>query len=731
MRTIISFFLFITLTALHVQSQNLLDENGRYIQESENRQKSSFKTAADSIDEKTVPIGYYMWKIDHRFGDIIPAETDTVPHLFPNTHFTEGIKGEYNTLGNTGSPRLSRIYMRRERRGDFIFKNPYDFFLTEPDELFYTNTKSPYTNITYHESGDKTNGEDRIRAYFASNVNKRFGIGFKLDYLYGRGYYESQSTADFNGTLFGSYIGNKYISHLYFSANHLKTAENGGIEDDRYITNPESFPQKYSERDMPTNLTRVWNKMYVNTFYYTHRYNLGFERYRDKDGNIVKKEKNPAKETENKTQPSDSTGVTVPANDSVKTAIRQLVAQQQADDSDTNTYTVEFVPVTSFIHTLRFDSNTRTFIDNSQQKSFFSNQYITGDSAYDRTTHYSIANTVAIELHEGFNRWAKAGVRLYATHEFQHFSIPRTRISYERFTQNDFTVGAQLLKKKGTWFHYDVFGQLTTTGDDWGEFLVKGKGDLSIPLKKDTLQLAASGEIRNEAPSFYFKHYQSHYTWWDNSNSLDKEFRTRLEGTLSYTRTRTKLHVGIENTKNYTYFAETQYPYDNNGTIHYSHNVEVRQQSKNIQILTAGLNQDFRWGILNWENDLTYQTTTDKEVLPLPALSLYSNLYLKFRIAKVLAVEFGGDVRYFSEYYAPTYAPSIGQFATQAAENRVKIGNYPIVNVYANFRLKSCRFYIMGSHVNQSSSGGRSFLAPHYPINPLLIKFGLSWNFYN
>ena len=60
----------------------------------------------------------------------------------------------------------------------------------------------------------------------------------------------------------------------------------------------------------------------------------------------------------------------------------------------------------------------------------------------------------------------------------------------------------------------------------------------------------------------------------------------------------------------------------------------------------------------------------------------------------------------------------------------VEIGNYPIVNVYANMFLKHARFYVMMSHVNKGE-GGQTFLVPHYPFNERILRLGISWNFFN
>ena len=94
------------------------------------------------------PEGIYAWTIDSRFGSVRPANYDTIPHLFPNEAFTEGIRGHYNFTGNLGAPRLSRIFTDRTensfRDGQFLFSQPFDFFLRRPDQVLFTNTKSPF-----------------------------------------------------------------------------------------------------------------------------------------------------------------------------------------------------------------------------------------------------------------------------------------------------------------------------------------------------------------------------------------------------------------------------------------------------------------------------------------------------------------------------------------------------------------------------------------------------------
>ena len=119
-------------------------------------------------------------------------------------------------------------------------------------------------------------------------------------------------------------------------------------------------------------------------------------------------------------------------------------------------------------------------------------------------------------------------------------------------------------------------------------------------------------------------------------------------------------------------------------------------------------------------------------MLPLPDWNFFSNLYLKFKIAKVLGVELGADATFFTKYYAPDFCPAINKFAIQQNQaSRVELGGYPFIDVYANMVLKGVRFFVMMTHVNSGSGNRMAFLTPHYPTNSNVLHLGVSWNFFN
>ena len=762
------FFIFLLSTA-HGYAQfddgfNQIDIDGNTIQRNNKSKKDSLGS------NKEIPEGIKVWTVDTRFGDRKAAVPDTISHMFMNSIFTTGLRGDYTTTGNLGAPRINRIVTDRPFGSQFIFTQPYDFIITPIEQFHFTNTLSPFTNITYNNAGNRTNGEDHLTTKFGVNAGKRLGVGFKFDYLYGRGYYQDQSTAHFNYTMYGSYLGDHYQAHLLMSTNHQKVSENGGITDDNYITHPESYSDKYSTNEIPTALSQNWNRNDNQHIFLTHRYNIGFSRkvpmteeeIKAKKFAIASKKENEAQKRKDKaTQEGrldDDKTVTLQGrpddakimgaepisqkkdNNRValdKQAADSLLAAEKKTQIDTAWMKKEFVPVTSFIHTLKFDNYRRIYQAYKTPTDFYANTYtvdepLTGDSIYDKTRHYRLKNTFALSLLEGFNKWAKAGLKAFITSELRHFTLP-SATGIDTYNEHNLSFGAQLSKKQGKTFHYDAIAETWLTGEDAGQLKIDGSADLNFKLFGDTLTLTANGFFYRLNPTFYYRHYQSRHAWWDNTN-MSKILHSKIQGILNYQKTRTTLRVAVDEIKNYTYFASSH-------TItsgkRVNHAITVNQNSGAIHLLTASLSQDFTFGPLNWESVITYQNSSNKTILPVPTLNLYSNVYLRFKIAHVLRCDFGADVRYFTKYYAPDYVPSLGQYAVQTntnttgSDSRVEIGNYPVVNVYANFHLKHTRFFIMMSHLNAGTGKKNYFYTPHYPLNQSILRFGLSWNFFN
>ena len=719
------------------QEYNQINEDGT-ITTSDQRRSDSIQS-----QHKEIHRGLKVWTIDERFGDRTPTEPDTVLYLFMNSIFTTGLRGEYNTTGNLGAARLNRIFIDRHEQGQFLFTQLYDYFIQPVGTFHFTNTYTPITNLTFNTCGNRTNGEDHLKALFAVNAGKELGVGFKFDYLYGRGYYSDNSSALFDYTMFGSYIGDRYQAHLLMSLNHQKQAENGGITNDYYITHPESFGTSFSENEIPTMLTNNWNRNDNQHIFLSHRYNIGFHRevpmteeeIRAKRFAMAAQAENAAAEAKEAARKKAWKEGMEFDEEEYEQQLKEQRALTRPDSTtlapkDTVWTKREYVPVTSFIHTAQFDNYKRIYQAYNTPTDYYANDYyvptsFTGDSIKDNTRHYELKNTFAIAMLEGFNKWAKMGIKAFVSHSLRHFTMPDSDGHEATWNEQGVSVGGQLSKKEGETLHYNVTGEFGVVGEDAGNIIIDGRVDVNFPLLGDTVQLAASGFFHHVKPTFYYRHYHSRHFWWDDDD-LNMITHSRVQGLFSLQRTRTQLRVAVDNLTNYTYLA-TNYTVTED-YMRTNNNVFVRQGKTNV--LTAQLAQDFRFGPLCLDAVATYQKSTDEDVLPLPALNIYGNLYLDFLIAKVLKCHLGADIRWFTKYHAPDFVPGMAQYAVQEnADNRVDIGNYPIINVYANFHLKQARFFVMMSHVNHTA--GNYFLAPHYPLNERILRFGVSWNFFN
>lgn len=776
MKKILSFIILAFLSASPLWAQfdtgdyNSMGPDG-VVNNQRNRQ------GADSLGtDKEIPEGIHVWTVDPRFGDRVEAKPDTASHMFMNSIFTTGMRSEYNSTGNLGAPRQARLFIDRMENNNFIFVNPYDYVVTPVEKFQFTNTLSPLTNISYNNCGNRTNGEDHFKTKFAVNAGKRLGIGFLIDYIYGRGYYNAQSTSHFKAALYGSYMGERYQAHLLFNTLHEKVTENGGITSELYITHPESFNENFATSEIPTMLEQNWNRNDNQHIFFTQRYSVGFNRkvpmtpeeikarkfaiesQKEQDEKKarakaekeamdagVEFDKKNAKlpksysgrpdnaKVATKTAPADSAAIAsgrVKVNG--KNMADSLLAASNKAKEDTSWLKDEYVPVTSFIHTADFTTYRRIYEAYATPENYYLDTYkvkerLAGDSIYDKTSNWNLRNTFAIALLEGFNKWIKTGAKVFATHTLSHYVLPDS-VGTTSWNEHSVAVGAQLSKTQGKSLHFNVTGDVAVVGYNVGEIKIDGGVDLNFPLLGDTMTLAASGFYHHVKPSFYFRHYQSRHLWWD-SDDLSMIDHLRAQGVLNYAKTRTRFRFAFDEIKNHAYFASSFTNSDDNGRLY--NMAYSRQASSPITVLTAEVAQDLAFGPLHWETTLTWQKSTKQDVLPLPAINAYTNLYLRFKIARVLNCDFGADARFFTKYAAPDYFPSLGQYTVQENENKQKIGGYPVINAYFNFKLSRARFFVMMSHVNCGSGNKEYFFTPNYPLNGRVFRFGISWDFAN
>lgn len=622
------------------------------------------------------------WTMIQPLGLHKKADVDTTHHGYYRRFIPSMRSLAYATTGNFGASGLNMIYFDRSATSDFFFRDALREWIPDETTHKFFNTGRPMTQVEYNTGGGKQNVQDRFSALFSGNINKRAQVGGMVDYLYSKGSYNYQATKNLTWGLSGSYMGDRYEAQAFFYHYNLLGKENGGITDDLYITDPAKIQGGKSSIDaktIPTVLTSAHSKIVGQQFMMNHRYKVGFYR------------------------------------------------EEQINDT---TISRTYIPVSSFIWTFDFKNAKHIFINNSpgEAKSISDEIYLNNAGTDDRNSYYTITNTAGVSLLEGFHKYAKFGLAAYAKHQIRHYKqtvdtiymlpdLPSGLTPHDhdliadKITENLLWVGGQLTKQRGALLRYAATAEFGVVGPAAGDIDISGNLQTRIPLFGDSVAVTAYGFFKNQSPPYLLNNYRSNHFIW--KNDFGKTRRVRFGGSIFVPQSGTLIDVGVENVQNLIYFDSDCRPAQHGGSI---------------QIFSATLRQNFHFGILHFDNRLTYQTSSNEAVLSLPKFALYSNLYLNFKVAHVLDVDFGVDCSYYTKYKAPFYQPATMSFCNQ---DKLDIGNYPFMNIYANMNLKQARFYLMFSHVNQGMTGTNYFSMPHYPINPRKFQIGVSVTFKN
>lgn len=626
------------------------------------------------------------WTLDTPLGTHSRAEVDTLLYNYQRRSIPSFTSDAYATTGTLGSEGINMIYFDRPAQlTTFFFDDALSAILPSLKTMKFYNVYIPMTLLSYNFGGNKQNHADRLKAIFAGNVNRNIGIGAFLDYNYAKGAYNYQAVKDFNFGFTFYFNSHRYEAQaLYYHINTVNK-ESGGITDDLYITDPEEVQggvSKVEPKSIPTNLTTAHTRIRGQRLFMTHALKLGYWREE-----VV--------------------------ND---TTVRDI-----------------YVPVTKFIYSLDYDSHHHIFTNTSvtEAKAFWKNTYLNPGGTRDDTEYWSVVNSLGIQLLEGFRKWAKFGIDAYVSlqtrrimqttflappslteeQEKELTPLPKGFNCEPRLTQNRLSVGGLISKHHGAAITYDASVKFGLTGGIAGDVDINGNVGSKFRLFGDTVRISAHGGFHNTSNSYFLSHYISNHFAWDQS--IGKTSRYEFGGKLSIPWTRTEFSADFRDLKDYVYFNQECIP---------------TQHSPHVQVFALRLDQKLKFGIWNWNNTVTYQVSSDQSVVPLPAISIYSNMFLDFTAFKVLNLNIGIDCDYYTRYYGYAYQPATMSFYVQ---NQKKVGNYAFCNAYLSAKLYKVRFYVLWSHVNQGWFGKNYFAIPSYPLNPRNLQFGLCVDFAN
>lgn len=639
--------------------------------------------------------------VNKNTGDAIRSDIDTTVTGFYRRRQAEGRALAIGYLGNLHSPWHAKLFFDRNRElPAFFYKTGLEGLIFSPETSLFYDTKAPFAEVLYHRHGESRIRESQLNVRFGANYTPKLNLAADFDYTYSNGYYNSQPTKNFNYRVAGSYRHDRYEAYLAIANDYFHIGENGGIEDERYITRPQDFNLGRSQirpQDIPVRFPGnvLFNRVRQGSGFLTHRFNLGYYE-------PVRKE--------------------VEGLQKSLTSAQHQSKNKKEEEGEQPTDSLRFVPVGSIVHSFRLTQNRRRFIGvegvdwtKHYNKAFI---YQTKDSGRvlipnDTTRMQQIDNTLALSLREGFRPWVKFGLTAFARLENRSYHLMDS-IGSRAIHTTDYNiyVGGEINRTSGEQLHFKAKGEIAPIGEDAGSLRLEGDIRTQFRIWKHEFGLQAWGHLGNTRPSYLLRHQHGTFHWWDKK----LEFTRRLDFGARAKSEWAGLEVGVRTAtlQNFIYFGPDAYPI---------------QKKDPIQVFEARVRQKNNWGVFGWEFEAAYQRSTDEKALPLPQVAAYANIFLDFYVAKVMHTQIGVDARYHTAYKAPWYEPATMQFVNQ---NNVTIGGRePILNAYANVHLKRTRFFLELYNFGDELFTPNRMTLPGYPITPMSFRFGLSVDFNN
>ena len=226
------------------------------------------------------------------------------------------------------------------------------------------------------------------------------------------------------------------------------------------------------------------------------------------------------------------------------------------------------------------------------------------------------------------------------------------------------------------------------------------------------LYLFGEADFQVINPNFYQQTYLSNNFIW--LNDFDTEVNTSFLAGLRWFKS------------NYLKLSNTTY----DRKVFFNSSGMPEQSNELVNLVKVELNQEFTiWSFLRQENTLIFQRSDNQSVLPLPDYVGRHSLYFIYELFNgALKCQTGAELNYFTAYNSPSYNPATGVFYNA---NEKSIGDYPLVDFFANFKLRKTIFFIKLEHINEGLAAYNYYAAPNYPLADRSFRLGISWRFFN
>jgi len=391
--------------------------------------------------------------------------------------------------------------------------------------------------------------------------------------------------------------------------------------------------------------------------------------------------------------------------------------------------TIKENPLMYVSHTMRLSGNSNIYSDYTianDSSGFYPHFYHDVDSTYDSLRYNQFVNDFSIGSAKGWNTILKwdAGVQDQWVH-FMDYSA--TKVHRSGIIDTNIRVMYRDSVFSNLMFHarvYNTYANGHILFDAEGSDIFQGmqhgdmQGSAHLGLKPDSLRLLKlSLDYSLQTPALIYDLYDgNNYQWLNHFSKI-----TTTTASLVYEDAKWHLSIGGSVTQilNDVYFSPAAL-----GTI-------PAQTQDPITVYKVFIAKDFRVGKWHLDTKEIMQSVTPNEPIHLPNLVAENSLYYQnYLFQHHLLLRVGVDVFYNTAYYVYGYQPVFSQYYVQ---NDVKMGNYFYFDPFVSFRIKTFRMFLKMENVTSSFLQTNKFYgyALHYPMPDQVLRFGISWDFWN
>ncbi len=622
----------------------------------------------------------FYWTIDRDMNevDIQPLDTTLMNWRIDYPYYLKGV-GDM-TLGGLGQSTLPFNYFDRPTSPDFTFAQTYDAYTYRMDNVPFYNSKTPYLNFMYLESGQKRYREEHFEVTTAHNISPTTGFNVSYKSRGTKGLYDWQRTTNHNLSAAFSHTGKRYSVHAAYINNRITQRENGGAVGlwavaDTIYEHPSGVPMKLAAAEAE-------NSYRNNSFFVKQAIAIPLQPVTDYDFSLA-----------------------------------ELSAIYVGHIFEYNTWSKLYKDKYA-----EFTNERGSMTDAGEYEPtkdvYYKNWYISPTESRDSIRERVLSNRFFVEAQPWDRNGAVGrlgggvGIDMYA---------------YSQFGFNDYVSGKQGKVKETAWYAYGAISGKVKKFADWGadvkyypsgyrsgDFSMNAHIALTAKLRGHPITLSGRFSQTKRSPSYWENNlFSNHYMW---SNSFKQEDETRFEVSLNVPSIALEVSAwqGVISNK-----------------IYYDAQSMVAQSSDAISLTSLYARKDFRLGGFHFDHRVLLQWSTNQEVIPVPLCSAFLSYYYECWVErnKVLRLQFGVDGKFNTSYYAPSYNPALATFYNQ---REYEIGNYPYLDVFLTAKWKRMRIFLKYQHVNYNLFGNGHYLTTAgYPLNPGMFKVGISWGFYD